>query len=343
MPRLSDVYLESHCLAYARCMVKADRRVLHALKCKLNRESQWSKKMARSGSRTWHQTYTTATNVHNQSWSKIKSNVKEIVYKDRIQFWNEYISPLLQQGNLLKLLHLESCDLTWRSLIFDLPRGVLSFAVRSSIDFLPCLSNLRNWGKRVNDKCKMCGNIETLNHVLNSCQSSLNQGRFTWRHNSILSHLVKYFSDSDNDGTIIADLPGFSNGGGTIPPNIHVTNLKPDMLILRDNGRNITIVELTVPFETNIEKAHERKTLKYNQLVVDLKDKGLKCDLFCIEVGSRGIVTPVNERRLRDIFKINAQKCRTLKKNLSQLALLTSYTIWNARHNIVWDDCSLMN
>ena len=30
-PRISDLYLESHTLAYARCEVKADDRVVHAL------------------------------------------------------------------------------------------------------------------------------------------------------------------------------------------------------------------------------------------------------------------------------------------------------------------------
>ena len=34
-PRISDLYLESHTLAFARCEVKADDRVVHALKSKL--------------------------------------------------------------------------------------------------------------------------------------------------------------------------------------------------------------------------------------------------------------------------------------------------------------------
>ena len=240
----------------------------------------------------------------------------------------------------LKLLHLEPCDLTWRSLIFDLPRGVLSFAVRSSIDFLPCLSNLKNWGKRVNAKCKMCGNVETLNHVLNSCRISLEQGRLTWRHNSILCHLVKFFSESNNRGRVFADLPGYFKGGWTIPPDIHISNLKPDMIILNDN--EIKIVELTVPFETNIEKAHERKTVKYSQLVDDLKAKGFICELYCIEVGSRGIITPSNGKRLKSLFNTNEKKCKLLNKILSRIAILTSYTIWNARHNPMWEDTSLV-
>ena len=44
IPRFSDIYMESHTLAYARCMVKADSRVVHALKCKVARESKWKRK-----------------------------------------------------------------------------------------------------------------------------------------------------------------------------------------------------------------------------------------------------------------------------------------------------------
>ena len=51
-------------------------------------------------------------------------------------------------------------------------------------------SNRKTWGKRNQTKCKLCGNHETLLHVLNNCSVSLNQGRRTWRHNSILRHFM---------------------------------------------------------------------------------------------------------------------------------------------------------
>ena len=37
IPRVFDTYLESHTLAYAQCMVKADNRVVHALKYKVEK------------------------------------------------------------------------------------------------------------------------------------------------------------------------------------------------------------------------------------------------------------------------------------------------------------------
>ena len=57
-----------------------------------------------------------------------------------------YIHPLIVQGNLLRLVESESSDLTWKSVVYDLLKGVLSFAVRSTINFLPTFNNLRIWG-----------------------------------------------------------------------------------------------------------------------------------------------------------------------------------------------------
>jgi hypothetical protein len=320
-------------------LAKADMRVIHALKCKLERESQWTRKMCNNGSKQWHLTYETATqNSDNQPWQKTKSEIKSIAFDNRKKFWKDYINPLLQQGNLLKFLDLQSCDLTWRSLIFNLPRGVLSFAVRACIDFLPTLSNLKNWGKRGTDKCKLCGNRETLNHILNSCPVSLEQGRLTWRHNSILIHILKLLKVKFSSATVYSDIQGHSTCGGTIPPNILVTKLKPDICVLHEDGDRIDLVELTVPFETNTDKAHSRKQTKYADLVNDLNQKGYTYQLYCVEVGSRGLITQENEKRLSSIFQASRKEVRTLKKELSNLALVSSYTIWNARHCAVWEN-----
>jgi hypothetical protein len=47
-------------------------------------------------------------------------------------------------------------------------------------------------GKRASVNCQLCGNMEkqTLFHVLNHCKHSLDQGRLTWRDDSVLNHIV---------------------------------------------------------------------------------------------------------------------------------------------------------
>ena len=196
IPRVSDTYLELHTLAYAQCMGKADNRVVHALKCKVDRESEWRRKKIKHDSSRAVGTkninkWLTKLEVLGLIGQNSKQMVKDLITTDRAMFWGNYIKSLVQQGNLLKLIDSENADLTWKSIIYDLPRRVLSFAVRASIDFLPTFSKLKTWGKRLQTKCKFCGNQETLVHILNSWSVFLNQGRFTRHHDSILVHILK--------------------------------------------------------------------------------------------------------------------------------------------------------
>jgi tetrahydromethanopterin S-methyltransferase subunit H len=92
-----------------------------------------------------------------------------------------------------------------------------------------------------------------------------------------------------------------------------------------------------VPFEANINKAHDRKHKKYLDLVSDIADNGFICDLTCFEVGSRGLITSKNAGHIDKILSsIGAKSKKTFVRELSKLALLSSYTIWNARHEPNW-------
>ena len=44
---------------------------------------------------------------------------------------------LAKQGQLMNVLEVENSDLTWKSIMYNLPKGLLSFAVRASTDSLP--------------------------------------------------------------------------------------------------------------------------------------------------------------------------------------------------------------
>ena len=87
----------------------------------------------------------------------------------------------------------------------------------------------------------------------------------------------------------------------------------------------------------NIQKAHDRKAQKYRDLVSDILDNGFTCDLTCFEIGSRGLITPENIRNIDKIFSfVNTKPSKSFRKELSKVALLTSYTIWNARQEPAW-------
>ena len=40
-------------------------------------------------------------------------------------------------------------------------------------------------------ECMLCGESETLHHVLSNCKYALDTGRYTWRHNKVLKEVVE--------------------------------------------------------------------------------------------------------------------------------------------------------
>ena len=115
----------------------------------------------------------------------------------------------MMQGDYLALIAEEGDSVSWKSYLWDIPQGILKFALNAGINTLPSLDNLKRWGKRVSDRCPFCGNIGTLAHVLSNCPTALTQGRFTWRHNSVLSSIINLIRPHLKDGFILySDMPG---------------------------------------------------------------------------------------------------------------------------------------
>ena len=100
------------------------------------------------------------------------------------------------QGDYISLIMEEKNCISWKSFIWDIPQGVLKFAMNAGLNTLPTFDNLRRWGKRVCDRCPFCGNIQTLVHTLSNCLVALDQGRFTWRHDSVLSSIIHVLRSS---------------------------------------------------------------------------------------------------------------------------------------------------
>ena len=156
----------------------------------------------------------------------------------------EHVRTLVKQGKFLELSKCEQNDATWKSYIFNLPKGTMKWLLNASIDTLPTRVNLKLWGKVNNEKC-FCGQRQTLNHILNCCTVSLNQGRYTYRHDSVLSYIIKCLDSSKY--TFYIDLIGHqTQDGGTLLSEIMVTTLKPDVVIIDKQRKILEIFELTV-------------------------------------------------------------------------------------------------
>ena len=105
---------------------------------------------------------------------------------------------LLVQGHWTRWENYVKHDLSWKSLL-AMPPNLLSFCLNSTYDVLPSPSNLKRWRISSEACCNLCGKkICTTAHVLSACKTALTQGRYTFRHDSVLHELlaaIKKFSN----------------------------------------------------------------------------------------------------------------------------------------------------
>jgi hypothetical protein len=221
------------------------------------------------------------------------------------------------EGNLFALLPAENESITWKSYMWDLPRGVLKFVMNSSMDTLSTFTNLRRWGKRALVNCQLCGNMvkQTLFHVLVHCKHTLDQGRLTLRQNSVLNHIAGCLKSAlvgKSRVELYHDLHGLqAPGGRSIPVDIMVLAQRPD-LVIRDRSvhgkHRIALVELTCFWDTDTKKAKEGNITRYADLKTVLSNEGWDCSLYLIEVAAQGHIFKLvrywadDERRQQDFF-----------------------------------------
>ena len=61
----------------------------------------------------------------------------------------------------------------WSIAVFSLPEWIFKFALNTATDTLPHNVNLCRWKKLSSPQCQLCGETQSLAHILNSCQKPL--------------------------------------------------------------------------------------------------------------------------------------------------------------------------
>ena len=206
--------------------------------------------------------------------------------------------------------------------------------------------DLRKWGNIDDVKCQQCKEDETFEHVLCSCKVALSEGRFPWRYNKVLEVILQSVkmavglesAEQKEDRHVT-----FVSAGGTrkvspitrvcsgargrewevlvdiksrlvFPQDIVITNMRPDMILRNDKQHKLWIVELTVPYETNIMESHHRKSLKYEELRQACELKGWRAECFAIEVGCRGFAGLSLRRFYKELGLSGKQLTREVEK-----------------------------
>ena len=150
-------------------------------------------------------------------------------------------------------------------------------------------------------KYQLCGETQCLAQILNSCQKALALGRYFTRHDGVLKVSVDFLQHHMAAGCqITADLPGQQY---TFPQDIVPTDLRPDIVIR--NTPAIYLVELTVPFETNIAGAAERKVHRYRELA-SACGRSHHTSIIPLEVGSRGFLSIASFQQLYQLVQAKA-------------------------------------
>ena len=97
---------------------------------------------------------------------------------------------LIAYINISLQLKEEKENVTWQSISNNIPRGGLSFALKACSNRLNTPDNLTRWNIRKTDKCDLCKNRSSLEHILNWCLIALEEGQFTWQPNSARYHFA---------------------------------------------------------------------------------------------------------------------------------------------------------
>ena len=137
------------------------------------------------------------------------------------------------------------------------------------------------WGQTNDDRCTFCSQSESLLHVVAGCKSYLEEGRYTWRHNSVLLFLSKMLAKA-KDIQLFADHDDFDS-----PCMITGHSLRPDMLIIFN--QTLYIIELTVGFESNVNSNSLRKMRKYSELVDTFSRKYDAVKFVNVSMGTLGM------------------------------------------------------
>ena len=111
---------------------------------------------------------------------------------------------------------------------------------------------------------------------------------------------------------------------------------------MNEIDKSIIIFELTVPFDSNIENANNRKCKKYENLINDISDKGYSVTFEAFEISSRGLITNANSERLKNLLNLKNSELKDFCNQLQKTVLVSSYIIFHSKYEPEWIAPSLV-
>ena len=253
-----------------------------------------------------------------------KAVVAEEVNSASLDHWHS----LERQGHMGRCMDLE-CAKVWATVVKSLPEEQMKFALNAAVDTLPHNTNLHLWCKKSSPACHLCGNNQSLLHVLNNCSVARDARRYNTRHDLVLQEIASAIRPFLRPSTILSvDLVD----GYNFPTHIVPTDLRPDIVWWDPGVRSMCLAELTVCFESNFKDAAMRKTAKYMDLLQQVRDKGYRAQLLTLEVGSRGVPHFESFETLATTLSMSGKDLTNLLLSISRAAIAGSFSIWCSRN-----------
>ena len=257
-----------------------------------------------------------------QLLKRVKARVKDADNEARVN------SLLTQekQGNMLRLSSPDAIDI-WAGVVQSLPPDQQKFILNGTTDTLPHNANLHLWQKRSSPDCPLCGERQSLIHVLNCCPVAREFRRYNTRHDAVLGVIVQAIKEYlPQSCTLVADL----GDGYSLPSHILQTDLRPD--IVWWDSQSVVLVELTIAFDVCLSEAHERKEAKYCHLLDNAREHKFRASLITLEVGSRGVPHLPGFQSLQKALSLPVKPFKGLLRKVISAAIEGSFSVWVNRN-----------
>lgn len=119
------------------------------------------------------------------------------------------------------------------------------------------------------------------------------------------------------------------------PPHIAASKCRPDGVIWSDKLKKVLWIELTSPWEENMNDWHFKKLRKYKKLERAVKANGWDAFPLYIEVGARGYINN-KWSTMSKALGMSRSESRVLRHQASSVAQRCSFYIYLSRANKDW-------
>ena len=280
-----------------------------------------------------YQATSTGKNINTDTYSTTKAAVQAI-RDETVTSINQLSTQSLVIKSIWELSNTKM-RAHWFHALSSLPKSIYNFTQRYLANCLPNRSNTVKWGTSTSATCEFCPNTQTLGHVISACSSALREGRYNWRHDSVIRAISRAAMKTGN--AVYADIMEFPS-----PSTITGDAERPDIVIVR--GDDLFVLELTAGFETNLLKNYQRKSLVYADLLARLGSSYTNVRYLNLSMSAIGCVCKETDNVsawLKDVGLTDNETIYTIRKAM-KICLRTSYYIFCRRNN-EWDAPDLLD